>query len=127
MMKKKRIIIFLLLFILIVAIFSTISMAANNATLTNPIDNPDAFEPSSMTNAGKLKSLGNTIIGIVQFIGSFTSVIALIVLGIKYMTGSVEEKAEYKKTMVPYVIGAILVFATTNLLGIVNSVTNGLF
>lgn len=126
-MKKKKMIIILLLFILGITIFSTISMAANNTTLTNPLDNPGSFEPSSMTRAGKLKNMGNTIIGIVQFVGSFTSVIALIVIGIKYMTGSIEEKAEYKKTMVPYVIGAILVFATTNLLGIVNSVTGGLF
>lgn len=125
-MKKEKMIIILFLFILIICIFSTISMA-NNTTLTNPLDNPGSFEPSSMTSAGKLKNMGNTIIGIVQFIGSFTSVIALIVIGIKYMTGSVEEKAEYKKTMVPYVIGAILVFATTNLLGIVNSITGGLF
>ena len=126
-MKKKKMIIILLLFILGIAIFSTISMAANNTTLTNPLDDPGSFEPSSMTKAGKLKNMGNTIIGIVQFIGSFTSVIVLIVMGIKYMTGSIEEKAEYKKTMGPYVIGAILVFATTNLLGIVNSVTGGLF
>lgn len=126
-MKKKKMIIILLLFILGITIFSTISMAANNTTLTNPLDNPGSFEPSSMTRAGKLKNMGNTIIGIVQFVGTFTSVIALIVIGIKYMTGSIEEKAEYKKTMVPYVIGAILVFATTNLLGIVNSVTGGLF
>lgn len=126
-MKKKKMIIILLLFILGIAIFSTISMAANNTTLTNPLDDPGSFEPSSMTKAGKLKNMGNTIIGIVQFIGSFTSVIVLIVMGIKYMTGSIEEEAEYKKTMGPYVIGAILVFATTNLLGIVNSVTGGLF
>ena len=126
-MKKKKMIIILLLFILGIAIFSTISMAANNTTLTNPLDDPGSFEPSSMTKAGKLKNMGNTIIGIVQFIGSFTSVIVLIVMGIKYMTGSIEEKAEYKKTMGPYVIGAILVFATTNLLGIVNSITGGLF
>ena len=126
-MKKKNTIIILLLFIMGIAIFSTISMAANNTTLTNPLDDPGSFEPSSMTKAGKLKNMGNTIIGIVQFIGSFTSVIVLIVMGIKYMTGSIEEKAEYKKTMGPYVIGAILVFATTNLLGIVNSITGGLF
>ena len=91
-MKKKKMIIILLLFILGIAIFSTISMAANNTTLTNPLDDPGSFEPSSMTKAGKLKNMGNTIIGIVQFIGSFTSVIVLIVMGIKYMTGSIEEK-----------------------------------
>lgn len=130
-MKKKKMIIILMLFMFIIAIYSTISFGANNTTnnttLTNPLDDPGSFEPSSMTKAGKLKNMGNTIIGIVQFIGSFTSVIVLIVMGIKYMTGSIEEKAEYKKTMGPYVIGAILVFATTNLLGIVNSVTGGLF
>ena len=43
------------------------------------------------------------------------------------MLGSVEEKAEYKKTMIPYVIGAILLFATSNLLGIVDSVSKGIF
>lgn len=129
-MKKKKMITILLLFILGIAIFSTISMASNNTnntTLTSPLDDPGSFEPSSMTKAGKLKNIGNTIIGIVQFIGSFTSVIALIVIGIKYMTGSIEEKAEYKKTMGPYLLGAILVFATTNLLGIVNAITGGLF
>ena len=132
-MKKKKMIIILMLFMFIIAIYSTISFGDNNASntnntaLINPLEDPGSFEPSSMTRAGKLKNMGNTIIGIVQFIGSFTSVIALIVIGIKYMTGSIEEKAEYKKTMGPYVIGAILVFATTNLLGIVNSITGGLF
>ena len=39
-----------------------------------------------------------------------TVFIILVVLGIKYMMGSAEEKAEYKKTMIPYVVGAILIF-----------------
>ena len=39
----------------------------------------------------------------------------LMVLGIKYMMGSAEEKAEYKKTMIPYLIGAVLLFAAVNL------------
>ena len=36
-------------------------------------------------------------------------------LGIKYMMGSAEERAEYKKTLLPYFIGAMLIFASTNL------------
>ena len=43
------------------------------------------------------------------------------------MMGSVEEKAEYKKTMMPYIIGAFMLFGITNLLGILNSITDGLF
>ena len=40
---------------------------------------------------------------------------------IKYMMGSAEEKAEYKKTLMPYVIGAGLVFAASSIAQIVYS------
>ena len=43
------------------------------------------------------------------------------VIGIKYIMGSVEDKAEYKKTLKPYVIGAVLVFGITNILGIIQN------
>ncbi len=57
-----------------------------------------------------------------QIIGSIISVICLVVIGIKYMMGSAEEKAEYKKTLMPYMIGAILIFAITNILSIIYDV-----
>lgn len=95
--------------------------------IEDPINNPDVFQPGSMSGADKVMDVGNRIIGIIRFVGSFASVIVLIVIGIKYMTGSLEERAEYKKTMVPYLIGAILVFAITNILGIVDTITGGLF
>lgn len=91
--------------------------------------NPDAWQPGStteVTNASKLQKIGNVIIGTIRTIGSILSVAVLIVIGIKYMIGSVEEKAEYKKTMMPYVIGAVLVFGITNILGIVASIATGL-
>ena len=84
-----------------------------------------ATDPSKYTGASsgasteKIDSLGQDIVKIVSTIGSVISVIVLIVLGIKYMMGSAEEKAEYKKTMLPYLIGAILVFATSNLVHII--------
>ncbi len=62
------------------------------------------------------------ILGVVQLVGSLAAVICLIVLGVKYMTGSVEEKAEYKKTLLPYFIGAMMVFGITNLLKVVYEV-----
>ena len=37
------------------------------------------------------------------------------------MLGSLEEKAEYKKTMMPYIIGAVLVFAASAIAGIIYS------
>ncbi len=89
------------------------------------------FEPSSMTGdpsigTGKIQNVGNDIVGILQTVGIVISVIILIVLGIKYMMGSAEEKAEYKKTMLPYIIGAALVFAASAFAQIVYDFATGI-
>ena len=63
--------------------------------------------------------IGNQLIGIITTVGVVVAVIILLVLGIKYMMGSAEEKAEYKKTLMPYIIGAALVFAASAIAGIV--------
>lgn len=86
--------------------------------------------PSSLTgtNTSSFDNIGKRIIGMVQAIGSIVSVLVLVILGIKYMMGSAEEKAEYKKTMIPYLVGAILIFAASNLAsmiyGFASTVTN---
>jgi type IV secretory pathway VirB2 component (pilin) len=66
-------------------------------------------------------------LGFFQMLGSIVSVICLIVMGVKYMMGSVEEKAEYKKTLFPYILGAFMVFATVNLLQVVYEVVINAF
>ena len=57
--------------------------------------------------------MAGKLLGILQVIGSIIAVIVLMVLGIRYMTGSAQEKADYKKSMIPYVIGAVLIFSGT--------------
>lgn len=118
-MKKKYIkilIICIVLFSLAMSFYCNISNGFNTAD----------WEPSDMTeeDGEKILSVGNGIIGFLQIVGSLVSVIALIIIGIKYMMGSVEEKAEYKRSMVPYVIGAIMVFGITNILAIVIEISH---
>ena len=60
-------------------------------------------------------NVGNKILGIIQVVGIILSVGCLMILGIKYMMGSAEEKAEYKKTFIPYLVGALLLFAASAL------------
>lgn len=74
----------------------------------------------SVSNA-ELKNAGNSMITIVTTIGAVVSVVVLIILGLKYMMGSVEERADYKKTMMPYIIGATLVFAASAIAGMIYS------
>lgn len=64
---------------------------------------------STETNA-KMQNIGSTILTIVTNAAMILAVVIIAVIGVKYMMGSIEEKAEYKKTMMPYFIGAILVF-----------------
>lgn len=73
------------------------------------------------TGAVKAKSIGNTILGIVQIVAGFAAVILLIVLAIKYMTASPEGKADIKKTAVIYVVGAALLFGASAILGAIQS------
>ena len=62
---------------------------------------------------GSLKSKANQVVGIISVVGTVISVVALTAIGIKYMLGSVEEKAEYKNTLIPYIIGAVMVFTVS--------------
>ena len=67
--------------------------------------------------------VGNNILGIIQVIGTLVAVGVLMVLGVKYMAGSAEERASYKKSMMPYVIGAIILFSAANLTALVYNTT----
>jgi len=86
-------------------------------TVYGTVLDPNKYKPNALatSDVGTLVSKGNAIIGVIQVIGSVVSVIVLAILGIKYMVGSVEERAEYKKTMLPYLVGAIMLFASANL------------
>lgn len=81
--------------------------------------NPSELTGDASAQTGGIQKVGNQVITIISVIGSVVSVVVLIVLGIKYMMGSPDEKAEYKKTLMPYVIGASLVFAASAIAGIV--------
>lgn len=87
-----------------------------------------AFSPNQVVSntegTNDIANIGGRILGIVQVVGTIAAVIILVVLGIKYMMGSAQEKAEYKKTMIPYIIGAVLIFAAANIAQIVYSWAN---
>ena len=82
---------------------------------TSKTINPDDYKPKDSGDETEFTSKANIIIGMVQAIGSIVSVLALVILGIKFALGSAEEKADYKQWMIYYVIGAILVFAISNI------------
>ena len=65
--------------------------------------------------------MGNVILGIIQYVSIGVASIAEIILGIKYMYSSPEDKAEIKKKLVPFIIGGVLVFGAVQLVKIVET------
>lgn len=88
-----------------------ISMAIISISLNCFAFAPIDITPTTPEGSDKIQILGSDLVGILQTVGVVMAVVIIIVLGIKYMMGSAEEKSEYKKSMMPYIIGAALIFA----------------
>ena len=65
-----------------------------------------------------LYDTGNIILGIFQYIGAGVAVIATLVLAIRYMYSSPNEKADIKSKLIPFIIGGVLVFGAVSLVKI---------
>ena len=72
-------------------------------------------------DTNSISTIGGQIANILSTIGIIVGVIVLLVLGIKYMMGSTSEKAEYKKTMIPYLVGIVLLLGAS---GIVKAIAS---
>lgn len=100
--KLNKILITVLCFSMIIVMSATVF-----ATTIGDVEVSPKVDGDGATVA---KTVGNNIVGIIKVVGIILSVGCLMILGIKYMMGSAEEKAEYKKTFIPYLVGAILLF-----------------
>lgn len=71
------------------------------------------------TTKSDIETAGGKIAGLVSVIAAAVAIVILICLAIKYMTAAPSEKADIKKSAVTYVIGAVLLFAASGVLGII--------
>lgn len=94
---------------------------SNTTTIDNTqkeedlLEDLDDYKPGKIGEEEEFSKKVGVILGILNIIGFIVSVITIILIGLKYMLGSVEEKASYKKVMIPWLIGAFLVFTVTTL------------
>ena len=120
--KTMKILAFVVTLFMVIAMMSSVVNAASGVNLT-PNQITANIDSNSQT---QITSVGGKIVGIIQVIGIVIAVVVIMVVGIKYMMGSVEEKAEYKKTMMPYIIGAVLIFEGSTLANVVYQFATGI-
>ena len=127
-MSKKvilKIITTALMFVMIATCMSNVLYAGD---ITVGEDGFVEFEikPDDKTGASNsMKNIINSVLSVVQVIGMGVAVIMLVVLAIKYISAAPGDKADIKKHAVVYVVGAVVLFAASGILGIIkNFATN---
>lgn len=109
MNKTMKIISVLAIALVLVAVLSQTILATDYSGTISGLEGGNPATTNEIT--GKARDLLATI----RNISAIIAVFVIVFLGIKYMMGSVEEKAGYKKSFIPLIVGAILVVAATTI------------
>ena len=113
-MKRKMTKLVLFILKVMAVLFSYNSVFAGTNFLS-----PSSIVAQSDSTANSLRNTTGIILAVVQVIGVSVAVIMLLVVGIKYMYSAPNDRAEIKKHMVVYVVGAVVLFASSGILGII--------
>lgn len=137
-MNRKNVLLFLIVSFIIVLIFviPTQSMAATDPIFKEPtvnnagtdrdglddmIKDAEKFEEQKIESGveidtgirlDKLQGFSSSLYSVLLIAATAVTVLVGMILGIKYMTGSVEEKAEYKKMLLPFVAGCFAIYGS---------------
>lgn len=117
----KRKVIKIVLIFLIIFIFSNLFINITSRASFSSIDVnfvTDGAKDSSGT-AKSVNSIVGSVLTVCQVAGSGIAVIMLIVLAIKYLTAAPSDKADIKKSAMIYIVGAVILFSASGILGII--------
>lgn len=110
----------------ILAIYNYKSYSASSTGMTDVSEEVDFWKTdTAKAEEGALGEKVEVILSVLRTVGVIISVVTLSIIGIKFMLGSVEEKAKYKQTLIPWLVGAILIFAITALPSIIYDMSKG--
>ncbi len=109
MKKVTKVLTVLLLVAMIV--MTTSNVFAGASGILTEIENSS----KQNVNMGSLTSQIGKVIAYLRNAAVIIGVVIIVILGIKYMTGSVEEKAGYQKSFVPLIVGIVVVVSATSI------------
>ena len=123
--NQKLLIILICTILANIIMFSTINFAddlpqaqkADIPAMDSPIENPDSYKPTSTSNSPVTTKITAKIVGWLRSLGVIVGVLALTLIGFKYMLASgADEKAQYKETLIPVVIGVVMLLGSIALI-----------
>ena len=99
----------------VLSVFAEEDMTFNSISSTSVTANAS----DNTGTARAAQKVLQSVLTIAQVIGVGVAVIMLIVLAIKYISAAPNDKAEIKKHMVVYVVGAVVLFAASGILEVI--------
>lgn len=129
MKVKGKITIILIISMLIVSLFNLNIVKAEDITIEDIKGGVSDFIQSGQTqdnplNQEGLQNVSDVVYNVLLAVGIIAAVIVGLIIGIKYMTGSVAQKAETKELLTPYIIGCVIIFGAFAIWKIVVNLLN---
>lgn len=126
-MKKKIIVsIVIILLVNLVICYNNIVLGVSSIEDLIGDDTMQSVSTPDDSKSGIVTGI-NGVIGLLQFVGSGISIIVVTILGMKYILASPADKADVKKSIMPIIIGCVLLFGAVNLVSIIMSFSDGIF
>lgn len=116
MKSTKKVVIALLLCFVVTSIICSNKVSAFDMMATI---NAQASAEGDSSVTTPVTNIAGSVITIARVICAAVAVAMLAILGMKYMSAAPGEKADIKKHAVVYVVGAVVMFACTGILGII--------
>ena len=106
----KKIVLILLMILLVMCSTNMLQVKGLSDIITSGQDFINKGSSTTPIDNGSLKELSDTIYNILLILGIVIAVIIGTILGIKFVTGSVEQKAKIKDALIPFVVGCVVIF-----------------
>ncbi len=118
--RNDRVLVAIVLAVMFVGTLLNVSFADDNFSFTR--FDREEYKSTAANDAAE-KAMG-TAINTIKIVGTGTAIVMITYMGIKYMMAAPSEKAEFKKSASIYIVGAVLIFAATNILAIIIDFTS---
>lgn len=118
MKNIRKMIVILLIILIFCAAFSNCSPVFSVEVLQSFNGQPDG----GVTGGTQMAKIVGSVLEVVRIAGAGIAIVIILVLGIKYAIASAADRADIKKSATTYVIGALIMFGASGILGIVQTI-----
>jgi len=125
MKANKKILKIIIIMLILLLTGLVLSNTVQADWFSSTIDSIEGNSQDSGRAGNKVTSVMGAIINIASTVGAGIAIIMLVVIGINYISKGAEGKAEAKKDLTGYVIGAVILFGVSGLLKLIQMFIDG--